>query len=92
MKTLKTVNITANFVEFMPETYESNVLYITEKYGGIGHLCLCGCGHKVWLPIQKGEWTLHKNENGTISLTPSILQRFECRSHYIITNNKANFV
>jgi hypothetical protein len=91
MKTLKRVEIDPVFVEFVPENLEQNKLYISEKYNGCSHLCLCGCGVTCYLPLNPGEWSI-KNNSGKVSITPSILQRFDCKSHYIITNNVANFV
>lgn len=95
MKTIKTVDIIPIYVEYCPpkEQMAQGIIYISKNYNATNHLCLCGCGHECYLPITEGEWTLTETENGNkISLTPSILQRFDCKSHYIITNNKANFV
>ena len=91
MKTVKKVAIEPVFVEQIPETMEPNKVYITEQYGGCKHLCLCGCGVPVWLPLKPDFWTLTKHEDGKISLSPSILQRFDCKSHYILIQNVANF-
>jgi hypothetical protein len=93
MKTLKKVEITPVYVEFMPEVLEEGKLYISEKYGCAQHLCLCGCGIKTHTPLGDGGWQLIKHDNGKISLTPSISNyQFECKSHYILTKNVANFV
>lgn len=46
------------------------------------------------MPFDKKErgWNLIE-KNGKISFTPSVgNQQFPCGSHYIITNNIANFV
>ncbi len=38
-------------------------------------------------------WDFTKNDNGTITFTPSVGNfQFPCKSHYIITNSVANFV
>lgn len=78
---------------------DDDKLYISEKYGTIVHKCLCGCGEKTVTPIDcviDGKdmgWKLIKENNGTISMTPSIGNyQFPCKSHYIITKNVANFV
>lgn len=92
MKTIKKITIAPEFVEFIPEKLKENTLYISEEYTIIIHLCLCGCGNKSVTPINKNGWVL-ANNNGLISLTPSILNN-NCpnRYHYIITNNIANVV
>lgn len=94
MKTLKQISIELIQLkegEYIPDHMEFGKLYYSPEFKGSNHLCLCGCGHKCYLPIKDKQWTLITNENG-ISITPSILQRFDCNSHYIITNGIANFV
>lgn len=93
MKTLKKVSVELIEVETIPnyENMEFGKIYYSEKYAITNHLCLCGCGHQVPLPIKSNFWDLFKN-SGKITITPSILQRFNCKSHYIITNGVANFV
>ena len=94
MKTIRTVDVIPVFVEFIPEILEQGKLYISEKYGCAIHLCLCGCGGKSVTPLGDGEWTLTKNGD-KVSLSPSIGNwsgENPYHAHYIITNNKANFV
>lgn len=93
MKTLRKVEIAPKYVTLIPEELEDAVLYISEKYMTAIHLCLCGCKGLTVTPLTKGGWTLIKESNGKVSLTPSIANNyFDCKSHYIITNNIANFV
>ena len=102
---MKTVEIIPVFVEkYLPEKAEMkpNHIYISEFYHGSSHLCLCGCGQYTFLPLnydddvysRTDEWNLIKENNGTISFTPSI-GNFKgenpYHAHYIITKNKANF-
>lgn len=94
MKTVRQEIVEPIYVEeYLPSKSEmkQGKIYISKQYNGSSHLCLCGCGEECYLPIKKGEWSLTDN-NGKITITPSILQRFDCKSHYIITNGKANFV
>ena len=95
MKTIKQVNITPIFVEEMPDKFEENKLYISESYGNCAiHLCFCGCTNKTVTPLGGGKyWDLVKEKDGKVSLIGSIGNfNFPCKSHYIITKNKANFV
>jgi len=97
MKTLKKVEIEPVFIDgFMPdfETMEECKIYISEEYGTVIHKCLCGCGEKTVLPIDPVHgWNLIKENNGKVSFTPSVGNyQLPCKSHYIITNNVANFV
>ncbi len=93
MKTLKKVPVIPAFVEECPdkEDMKFGEIYISKKYKGTSHLCLCGCGVECFLPLELNEWELKEN-NGKITISPSILQRFQCQSHYIINDNVANFV
>lgn len=98
MKTIKQVEITPIFVQFIPEELEEGKLYISREYKVAVHNCLCGCKSKTVTPLNEGGWTLIERskklgDNDVISLTPSIANyQIPCKSHYIITNNKANFV
>ena len=99
MKTIKKVTIEPIFVETIPTELQEGKIYISEKYGCTAHNCLCGCGERTIMPIDciiEGKdlgWKLIKEANGTISFTPSVGNyQLPCKSHYIITNNVANFV
>ncbi len=95
MKTLRKVEIQPVYVEFMPDTFDENKVYISEEYGCSIHNCLCGCGEKTVLPLDKIHgWELIKYDDGNkISFTPSVGNfQLPCKSHYIITKNIANFV
>lgn len=93
MKTLFKVEIEPVYVQYIPDALDKNKVYISEEYAVSVHSCLCGCGEKTVLPLGKNEWNLIKNDNGKISFTPSIGNyQLPCKSHYIITNNVANFV
>ena len=95
MKTIKTVEVIPVFIDgYMPDEklMEERHIYISIQYGVSIHMCLCGCRNKTVLPLHKHEWILTENNKG-ISFTPSIGNfQLPCKSHYIITDNKANFV
>lgn len=86
------VEIEPIYVEFIPDILEEKKIYISERFQVSIHNCLCGCGEKTVLPLRDG-WTLTKHDNGKISFSPSKGNyQFDCKSHYIITKNIANFV
>lgn len=94
MKTLKRVPVELICIpdnEFIPDSLEFGKIYYSIEYKISVHLCLCGCNVKCALPIKEGEWNL-KIEDSKPTISPSIQQLFECRSHYIITKGIANFV
>jgi hypothetical protein len=98
MKTLRQEQVRVEFVELMPDTMEQGVLYYSEEYNGVNHLCLCGCGGRSYLPINSEAlpnhgWDIDFTTKGKVTLKPSILNSgMACKSHYIITNSVANFV
>jgi hypothetical protein len=80
--------IEPRFVEFIPAELEPGTLYVSMAYATTTHLCACGCGNKVVLPLSPAEWQLHF-DGESASLTPSIGNwEFPCRSHYWIKANK----
>ena len=93
MKTLRTETIEPIYITNIPpkKEMEQGKIYISSDYEISNHLCLCGCGEECPLPTGDNGWS-HTEKDGKITITPSILQRFSCKSHYIITNGKANFV
>lgn len=93
MKTLRQVEYEPVFVEYIPRVLEKNKVYISEEYKVSVHGCLCGCGERTVLPLGKDEWSIIKEKNNKVSFTPSIGNyQLPCKSHYIMINNKANFV
>jgi hypothetical protein len=99
MKTLKKVQIIPVFVDQMPDHYDYNHIYISNRYKVAKHICLCGtCDQMTIMPLNyelfpNTHWKLVEETNGTVSFIGSVGNyRFPCKSHYIITNNIANFV
>lgn len=74
------------FVELMPKVFESGILYISTTYLLMLHLCACGCGEKVVLPIHPMQW--HFTYNGDdVTVHPSIGNiGTTCNSHYWVIN------
>lgn len=102
MKTIKKVPVRFVFTkgeEYLPpfNEMEEGVIYVSYEYKVSIHKCLCGCGEKTVITLnRKGEtdgWDIVKNGNNIYSIIGSIGNfQIACKSHYIITNNVANFV
>lgn len=76
----------------VPEMLEFGILYVCFECNVIVHLCACGCGEKVVLPIDPDFWSV-KYDGEHISLFPSIGNfQFDCKSHYWIKDNKVVWV
>ena len=72
------------FVQAIPEVLEEDTLYISIDYVTTSHLCACGCGAEVVLPLHPTKWHL-TFDGATVSMAPSIGSRtLPCRSHYWI--------
>ncbi len=76
------------FVQYLPETLEPGILYISLEYVTASHLCCCGCGEEVVTPLSPVGWRM-TFDGETISLWPSIGNwNLQCRSHYIIERGR----
>ena len=72
------------WVDDMPSSLEAGYVYISIKHRLTEHVCPCGCGAEVSLPLSRGEWSIGY-DGESISINPSIGNwRLSCRSHYII--------
>ncbi len=72
------------FVQAIPEILEHDTLYVSIDYVSTSHLCACGCGAEVVLPLHPTKWHL-TFDGATVSMAPSIGSRtLACRSHYWI--------
>jgi hypothetical protein len=79
------------FVEFVPETLASGVLYISVEYKTMVHLCFCGCSTKVVTPLSPTGWRL-SFDGRTVSVAPSIGNwNLKCKSHYVISGSRVEW-
>lgn len=58
-------------VHFMPKVLDPGILYFVEEYGAAAHLCACGCGSKIRIPIGPTEWSIDEGPQ-SVSLHPSV--------------------
>ena len=76
----------------IPEDLQPGLLYVCFDCNVVAHLCACGCGEKVVLPIDPQFWSvLYDGE--TVTLSPSIGNyQYPCKSHYWIQENRVIWV
>lgn len=79
-------------VEFVPEPLEPGVLYIALKYQVAVHLCPCGCANRAVTPLDSPSGWQLTMVDGQATLHPSLLHRFECKSHYFIVKNRVQWL
>jgi hypothetical protein len=83
--------IVLKHVMYMPNELAPGILYVSREYGVAGHLCACGCGSKVVVPLGPAEWSLTEH-SGQPTLRPSIGNwQLPCRSHYLITEGRVEW-
>ena len=74
-------------MEYVPESLEEGVLYVSIPFATVLHLCCCGCGNEVVTPLDPTDWQL-TFDGRSVSLSPSIGNwSFDCQSHYWINRN-----
>ena len=79
------------FVEFIPDTLETAVLYVSIAHGTAVHRCCCNCGREVVTPLTPTDWKVIF-DGESVSLYPSIGNwNFPCRSHYWISHNRVEW-
>jgi hypothetical protein len=78
------------FVEFIPTDLDDGLLYVSMDYATATHRCACGCGVSVVTPLGPADWVLIFD--GRVTMSPSVGNgQFECRSHYLIRNNRVEW-
>lgn len=76
------------FVEYIPDTLEAGVIYVSIPHSTAAHRCCCGCGREVVTPLAPTDWKVIF-DGESVSLNPSIGNwSFACRSHYWIVRNR----
>lgn len=54
-------------------------------------LCPCGCGGRCHLSLVEGHsprWRIEHHQDGTVTLTPSVLWAGGCRSHFFVRQGR----
>lgn len=79
------------FVEEMSRELAPGVLYVSMAYGTTSHLCFCGCGAEVVLPLHPTGWTL-TFDGEHVSLDHSVGSwALPCKSHYFLRENRVRW-
>ena len=88
---MKLTRIEPVFVDTAPDVLQPGLLYVSVPYASTLHLCCCGCGTETVLPLRPNRWQLIF-DGATVSLTPSVGNRFDCASHYWIDRDEVIWV
>lgn len=84
--------IVLKYVDHIPESVdlEPNTLYISEVFDTMTHLCPCGCGDEIPVPLDVHIGWVLTVVDGLATATPSFANR-RCKAHYVITNGEFVF-
>lgn len=88
---MRLMQLRHQFIDEAPGQMETGVLYVSMPYRTSLHLCCCGCGNQVALPLRPTAWKL-TYDGDTITMSPSVGNwSFPCRSHYWIRNDQVEW-
>lgn len=88
---MKLHQITPVFVDEIPQELDPGILYVCCRYRAVKHLCACGCGVAINIPLHPTGWTL-TCDGVSVSLWPSIGNWSEkCQSHYWIHTSRIHW-
>lgn len=88
MKTINKVPYQLIEVEYIEPPLKTGIFYYSPLYRSSNHLCPCGCGDEVPVPIKDGEWKITPDGN-SFRVDPSFQRRDGCKSHYVFREGKA---
>jgi Family of unknown function (DUF6527) len=77
-------------VERFPDSLEPGRLYWSKEFGMSAHLCACGCGDVIYLPIGPVDYSIVVSNSGP-TLRPSVGNWNVCDAHYFITNGQVEW-
>ena len=77
-------------VEELPETLEPGALYWSREYEISAHLCACGCGDVIYLPIGPVDYSISLDPEGP-TMRPSVGNWNVCNAHYWITDGEVSW-
>jgi hypothetical protein len=84
-------HLAPRFVGEMPEILDEGVLYVSLQHRSMLHLCACGCGSEVALPLAPLDWRFTW-DGETMSVSPSVGSwSLPCRSHYVIDRGRVRW-
>lgn len=81
------------FVETMPEHKEYGVLYVSRKHSLAICMCPDGCGMEAVMPLKPKPYGWDYSENdGKVTLSPSVANDCPNKAHFFIRDNKIIWV
>lgn len=77
-------------VDRFPSIFQEGTIYWTREFKISAHLCACGCGDVIYLPIGPMDYAITIHSQGP-TLRPSVGNWNVCNAHYFITNGQVQW-
>lgn len=77
-------------VDRFPDTFQPGKLYWSKEFEISAHLCACGCGDVIYLPVGPVDYSITIHEKGP-TLRPSVGNWNVCDAHYFITKGEVQW-
>lgn len=77
-----------------PLSVDVGEIYLVGERDHLWHAvmaCPCGCGASLYLSLladDRPRWAVVRNNDGTISLSPSVWRQVGCRSHFFLRHGR----
>lgn len=73
----------------VPVNMDEGTIYLTFALDWTGHLCPCGCGRQMIIPLDDmRKVTIH--DDGTVTFFPSF-KNYKCWSQYVIDHGEVSW-
>lgn len=74
----------------LPKMPAPGILYWSREYEMSAHVCACGCGDVIYLPVDPANYIINVSHHG-VTLRPSVGNWGVCDAHYLITDGKVEW-
>jgi hypothetical protein len=74
-------------VDRFPKPVTAGKLFWSREFEMCAHLCACGCGDVIKLPVDAANYRVFETSKG-VTLRPSVGNWGVCDAHYLITDGK----
>lgn len=90
---MKIDQYSTKYINYHAGQMEEGILYVSSKADadgvkGVWYICPCGCGIYMRIPyVGKRKWDIIIKDD-KVTLSPSILLKTHCKSHYFIRDGR----
>lgn len=74
----------------LPKVAAPGIVYWSREYEMSAHVCACGCGDIIYLPVDPANYSIKVSHRG-VTLRPSVGNWGVCDAHYLITDGEVEW-